>query len=247
MTGAALPPSLRTAELAHRRAQSGGCPADSIAWALGQLEEGTDATSVTQLASFGLEADPEPHAVEGALAACLTELGIELHDDDEYAALLGLASDIATRLIDGDLDTRDGLRRLLELLEDYEAWRVSVWDDLAEDIHALESAKPGHLFVNEGLTRANVDACIVSIAREFVFWLGRRLPRQFPRVRLCPSCRNVAPLGNWHDRVKLADCAACGAIDAAINMLHAECRATAFASDESMAALEAAYHDSAGI
>ncbi len=188
-----------------------------IDWAEQLLEEGSESSSVAQLASCSWEAEPDPNQVEQLFQSCLVELGLSV-PADWYQALLAYTSSICQKFVQGTLDSWSCMTEMLELAEDnndpYILW---IWIDLASDLSRQHVIEDGDFVFNGSLDLENQDACIRRTASQFVALCSKDLPLKFPWVWWCKECREVSDETTFSE-IQSRTCPTCGSAHSMKNM-----------------------------
>ena len=142
-------------ELAFRRLDwSARETREYITWAVELLEDGCDASSVAELASYSLDAEPDPAQVERAFQACVVELALVLPSQDKwYEALIAYAVQLCRRVVQGDLEPDECMSEFLQISEDYnDPYLTWIWVDLAADLRKVRSPR-----IDSGRIAFNLD------------------------------------------------------------------------------------------
>ncbi len=216
---------MRFPELAFLRLEHRARPCDHVDWALALLSEGCANPAVFELASFGLDSDPDAQAVERIFQACVRELNLSLPTDQEWVScLLAYGVDVCERLEDGLLSPTAARDIFWNLFEDgNEPHLLWIWADLASDLFQREHPPARGVVFNAGLADSSADELTLAIADQFVRLCRIALPDIFPRVWICLECEAVDTEDTEVSQAVRA-CPGCGAGAALSNMRYMECR-----------------------
>lgn len=157
-------------------------------WAENLLSQGCDSENVAILAGF-CDCNAGLYEVEAYFKKCVDELGLVLVEN--RAAIFEYAKNLAFDIDTGILDPRDGLEQLKDfwLVTDNDEPLYRIWDELAEDVCAVESGD-AYLW-NTGLSKENVDEFVAKVAKQFLQLSEINLPEHFFALCVCSQCGHI--------------------------------------------------------
>lgn len=161
-------------------------PKDYTDWAECMLVRGENSPNIAILAGLGLELTPDMEEIRLYFSRCLKDLGLKLPSLEK--GFLDFSSHISEEIIAGKMAPIEGLMVLYNLYtkSDY-APIYSIWGDLDEDIRFVEEGYDS--IFNSGLTKDNIDQCIVKVATQFIELSKISLPDDFFHLSICPKCK----------------------------------------------------------
>lgn len=165
-------------------------PHDYSDWAESLLNQGFESENILMLASFGLEKNIDRYEIETYFEKCLSELKIQLPDNNESLKIYAKLCCIEI-LKENTLPATavNNLSRLASLTK-HEEPLFRIWDELSEDIYFIENEEYGAIW-NSGLTIDNQTTYVKEFAEQFLHLLELQLPANFWQLSYCKSCTYI--------------------------------------------------------
>lgn len=165
-------------------------PHDYSDWAESLLNQGVESENILMLASFGLEKNIDRYEIETYFEKCLSELKIQLPDNNESLKIYAKLCCIEI-LKENTLPATavNNLSRLASLTK-HEEPLFRIWDELSEDIYFIENEEHGAIW-NSGLTIDNQTTYVKEFAEQFLQLLELQLPVNFWQLSYCKNCKNI--------------------------------------------------------
>lgn len=160
-------------------------PKDYTDWAECMLVRGENSTNIAILAGLGLDLTPDMEEVRLYFSRCLKDLDLRLPSREK--GFLDFSSHISEEIISEKIAPIEGLMILNKLYTESDYAPIySIWGDLDQDIHFVEEGCDS--IFNSGLTKDNIDQCIVKVASQFIELSKISLPDDFFHLSICPKC-----------------------------------------------------------
>ncbi len=167
----------------------GDKPEDYINWGVDQLLAGSDSINMALLASMDFLKPVYMQDVLKQFEKCLEELSISWPDERE--TIRTYSETIARRITLGEIEPRDGLKRLASLYfpSFYSEDLYAIWYGLEYDVANLEF---GHTATsNPEIDLETLDTFIIKVAKQYLELLKMSLPENFLKWAYCYECQQV--------------------------------------------------------